>query len=752
MISLCIIVKDDSEFDKLKRAVNSCVKYVDEVCITASGGKNIKKWCQDNKYNYSYFKWNNSFAEVRNFNYSQAKYNQFFLDTDDVVIGAENLPKLSKLLDEGIDWVSLEYLYHKDEFGRVLARHWKPRLTRKDTGKWEMSVHECFDPTQAVNTTTSDFVVIDHHHGNQKESGERNLRILLDEYNRDKDKTNPRTLFYLGQTLMGLGQFPKAAEFYTNYLKVSGWDEEKYMALHALSVCLVQMNEMDTAIDASLQAIKMFPNWSLAYFDLSGTYTIKQDYKRAIEWTIVGFAKDKPDTANLINDLDYTLYPMGRLADCYLMTGKYDMALDIARKLIKQYPDDPMCKELLKTSKEAVAKERFVKSFVFTAEVIRREDRLKAIKLFECIPTTLDSDVRIQQVKAEIVPPKNWSKKSIVIFCGQGNGENWAYPSIFTGIGGSEKQVIQMSRELTKLGYEITVYNNCGQMEGEYDGVKYVPFYNFNQNDNFNILIAWRTPMLFSLKMKAKKKIVWLHDIAYSNQFNERVIKNTDKFIFLSKWHRNNMPSIPSEKIFISNNGIVPEELIGDVKKKPNSLLYTASPDRGLLPFLKNIWPLIKKEIPDVTLDYCYGWQNIDKDMEVCPELRDLKEELIPLLQQEGVIDHGRISHQEVGKLYQECMVYAYASEFGETNCISSQSAQVAGCYVISTPQAGAVPEYLKFGELVRGSGVYTDKAQQKRYAEAVIRYLKNPKEPMRGLDKEFSVEQTAKTWVEGLL
>jgi glycosyltransferase involved in cell wall biosynthesis len=307
-----------------------------------------------------------------------------------------------------------------------------------------------------------------------------------------------------------------------------------------------------------------------------------------------------------------------------------------------------------------------------------------------------------------------------------------------------------MSQELTKLGYKVTIYNKCGDYRGVYDGVEYLPFYHFNPQDNFDTLIAWRNPSFFANDIHAKKKIVWLHDIASPQQFSDKAIENTDKFIFLSKWHRNNMPSIPEYKIFISNNGIKAEDFAETKEKRQNSLLWTSSYDRGLLPFIKNIFPLIKKEIPTVTLDVAYGWGNIDKEIELIPSLKELRDELTPLLESDDIIHHGRLNEQEIANLYKTSQILAYASEFGETNNISSQKAQASGCYVLTTSQAGATPEYLKFGDYVNGDGIYTNEKLQKEYARKAIDYLRNPIQDenlRKSIVEAFDWKSTAKTW-----
>ena len=259
--------------------------------------------------------------------------------------------------------------------------------------------------------------------------------------------------------------------------------------------------------------------------------------------------------------------------------------------------------------------------------------------------------------------------------------------------------------------------------------------------------------MIFDdIQIKANRKYLWLHDISYPEQFNKNIIDNIDRFFFLSKWHRGNLPDVPEEKVFITNNGINPDDFKTIPEKKPYSMIWQSSYDRGLLPFLQNIWPIIKNEIPEATLDVMYGWNNIDKELELIPSLKILKRDLVPLLENtEGVAHHGRVNHSEVAKFTKQAVCMPYASEFGETNFIGSMKAQVSGCYVIMPKDAGGAPERVRFGKVLDGEKIYTNKELQKEYAEEVIKYLKNPiildESHRQELIQEFSVGTTAKEW-----
>ena len=777
-LAWCIMVGSDKQVDELDNVMGDLKKYVGKFFIVANHKPDTKIKALVKKYDgvYKYYdKWDDTFADFadcRNFLFDLVpdKYKVVaWCDSDDRMPNAYVIPEIMEAMDK-IDWVYCNYNYAFNQYGDVIVKHMKPRFMRNKTGHWQASPHEDFVPDKAIKSSfDSDFLVepILFNHNNIFGNGddlermrgraERNLSIMAAELERDKDKTDLRVIQNIGMTLMTLEDYPNAIAFLMRHYKSTGAKEDRFWSLKRAAFCHKQLEQYDEALNLLLEGLKLYPNWQTMYFDIADIYYKQANFEKVIEWTNTGMGKKVPNTAQIVEPLDYDLNPMSRLSEAYLLTGDYDKATKIATLLLKQYPRNDAIKKLLEDCQCASHTENFVMSFIAVADEVRKNDRLKAIKLFECLPNRLDEDIRIQNQRHLITPPKQWSDKSVVIFCGK-SLESWAYPSVFTGIGGSENAVINMSIELTKLGYEVTVYNSCGDMRGNYAGVEYVPFYHFNPNDNFNTLIGWRNPRMFETKIKANKKIVWLHDIAADWQFSDDGTKNADKFIFLSKWHRSNKPNVPEKKVFISNNGIDPKLVDPNKEKKPNSLCWSSSYDRGLLPFIKNIWPLIKKEIPEVTLEVAYGWNNIDKEMDILPELRTLREELTPLLEGEGITHHGRLNEKQVSEMYQRSMCMPYASEFGETNNISSQRAQANGCYVITTQQAGGTPEYLKFGEAVPFDNIYTDKKAQEVFARQVVNYLKYPK--MKTIFKEmssdivntFSWKNTAKTWKKGLL
>ena len=107
-----------------------------------------------------------------------------------------------------------------------------------------------------------------------------------------------------------------------------------------------------------------------------------------------------------------------------------------------------------------------------------------------------------------------------------------------------------------KLGWKVTVYGSPGADAGEHDGVQWLPYYKFNKRDEFNVVISWRQIGCFDLDIKAKKSYLCNHDIQNNLEYTpERQAKITTA-IFLSKWQREGVPSLPDEKVFLTSNGI----------------------------------------------------------------------------------------------------------------------------------------------------------------------------------------------------
>lgn len=281
----------------------------------------------------------------------------------------------------------------------------------------------------------------------------------------------------------------------------------------------------------------------------------------------------------------------------------------------------------------------------------------------------------------------------IVFYCGN-SMEDWSPKSVETGIGGSEEAVIELAKCLKELGHTVTVYNRCGDEEGDHNGVKYEN-YEYYDDPECDVLIYWRNPELIEKykRGKAKKVYLWLHDVV--PEYEVLPIKHfVDGIFVLSQYHATYLPHL-KDKIYVTQNGINLDDFDQKVKRIPHKIVYGSSYDRGLIDLLR-MWPEIKLAVPEATLTVFYGRNGLEKG-----KFTDFLEELDYLLKQEGVEELGRLSHKEVAKQYLSASIWAYPTWFPEISCITALKAQAGGAFPVITPTA-ALQETVKWGFTTR--------------------------------------------------
>lgn len=184
--------------------------------------------------------------------------------------------------------------------------------------------------------------------------------------------------------------------------------------------------------------------------------------------------------------------------------------------------------------------------------------------------------------------------------------------------------------------------------------------------------------------------------------------------------------------------------------KKSNSVGYFSAYYRGL-ECLLSMWPKIRAEVPDATLDVYYGWESWVA-LEGKDEFYQDMESKFDKLKEHGVTVHGRVSHKELAKAMKEIQVWAYPTEFPEIHCITALKAQEAGCYPVVTGVA-ALKETVQCGDIIGTRRIYTDEYAQEKFVKKVVEALKEGKTGVPVANTDWS--DVAKGWdtvIKGLL
>jgi FkbM family methyltransferase len=285
------------------------------------------------------------------------------------------------------------------------------------------------------------------------------------------------------------------------------------------------------------------------------------------------------------------------------------------------------------------------------------------------------------------------------------------------GLGGSESAVILISKELAKLGFDVTVYNNCkdgsNSKPGIYNGVKYIDNSDAKTDTSeYDIAIVSRTVTPFISREwpfihTAKKRILWLHDtFIEGDQIMEDLVVSgkIDHIFTLSDWHTSYILTCAHGKkrnyevlkkaIFQTRNGAVCHIPEVDLSKKdPNHFVYNSSATKGMIPLVDDIWPKIKEKIPNAKLTVIGGYYRFregatpDAQENTVAELAKRKD-----LKDLGITFTGVIPQYEIAQILANAWMMLYPGAFPETFGISSLESLLYNTPLVTT-RFGALEE-----------------------------------------------------------
>jgi hypothetical protein len=172
-------------------------------------------------------------------------------------------------------------------------------------------------------------------------------------------------------------------------------------------------------------------------------------------------------------------------------------------------------------------------------------------------------DPRLQSLRFTVTSPRVWPEDSIVILCGEGY-EEWGPQTLDKGMGGSEEAVVYLTRELAKLGWNITVYGeaNCQENFGQHY-VRWLPWRELDVRDQFNVFVGWRAPQ-FAERVTARLKLADLHDVVQP----ESISDDPDIIHMVKSQYHAGLynEKKPNSTFHIIGNGIKKEQFHEDTK------------------------------------------------------------------------------------------------------------------------------------------------------------------------------------------
>lgn len=324
------------------------------------------------------------------------------------------------------------------------------------------------------------------------------------------------------------------------------------------------------------------------------------------------------------------------------------------------------------------------------------------------------------------------------------------------GLGGSESAVILISKELAKLGFDVTVYNNCNDSKsssGIYDDVKYVDHREFNgTHPQYDVFISSRSVYPFfsgnqyaAMAMTSRHRVLWMHDtFCQGDEHIENMVTSgaIHEIFTLSDWHTSyvttcthgpkRMFEVLKKYVWQTRNGAVKRITEVDLSQKDrNHFVYNASATKGLLPLLLNIWPEVKRNIPTAKLTCIGGFYRFREGAEPDEQEKTVRD----LMNNQDILNMdvtftGVISQDEIAKILANANFMLYPADFPETFGISSLESLLYKTPII-TSNFGALEETAvdlacyKVDYPAVPNGLYphiNTEEQTKRFVETVIR------------------------------
>jgi len=597
-IALTYIVKDNSELKLFQKSLKSFMPYFDGLFVVVNGlsgehdliHKEVKKYkgtsisISPDTHPEPYYQnedgtWEFvNFAAARQISFDLVTEDYDYIswaDTDDLLQGGTEVRKIVNIAKQNdLDAIFCTYYYSVifNEDGSVkepVIYHERERFLKRGKYKWVSYLHEVcvaksgdvsnlkmtqytYDPKKGQN-------LVWVHTANSEKSVkalQRNVRIL-ELQAKAEDYKDPRTLLYIAKTYFDIGEQDKliqADKYLDMYIPISGWDEEIGVAYHYKGLIRQKFGRDAEAIPFYRRAILHYPANHNDYLRLADAcFKVGMNEEGDIYLDQASVLPEMKSKGTIGNPFETKLlYVTLRFQQAQRKNDLEEM------KKIAEVRDKMIKDDLLETVNKTVETNKIAQGIYNYAIYILKnypqhlEEYLNTIK-----SPFLEQQFMMQLSNS--VPPKEWADNEIVYYASWGNKhfEEWTPDNLKTGIGGSESAVIYLAKEWVKLGYKVTVYCDCGDKGGDYDGVTYKHYNLVNFNDKFSTIIFWRSPHLLDIQnLTAKRIFMDLHDIADMNQWTPERVAKVGKIFFKSRWHRRNLPNVPNSKAVVIGNGI----------------------------------------------------------------------------------------------------------------------------------------------------------------------------------------------------
>lgn len=696
------------------------------------------------------------FAEARQVATDAAAHDiQFWIDSDDV-LEEEKPGTLRELINrtmDRMDGIFLNYVYTLDKGdGKPVSILKRERVIDRRRGYWKGKCHETFIPREGVaprgNAWFADYQGAIIHVGGRADhtfGDMRNYIIIRSEIEADfaaGREPDLRSVFYLANACRGLRRFEECIPLYDKIIAKSGSRDDRYAAAYYLATgfMLPEYGRPLDALDYFFKAMRINPLDPRAYFGIQRAYHLLRRYDESLAFYRMGQVLPEPtQTLHCYDPEHIHTLPHQTAALTAIEINDTKLAEDAVKAIEARRPDHPDTRALATHVKDWWAGMKLAEAADIVATNTRPANqgeyarRLRdVISALPAVPPALEQR---GIGKTEPADPRGTGGDDLVFFCGP-TAEDWGPRNRITGIGGSEKAVLEMSARLQARGFRVTVYAAVPDAQRGLDdtGVLWRHWSEFDYSRPRGTVIFWRNPAGVLAPLPCQRRIVWCHDVQTPAAWTPEIVAAVDEVWVLSEYHATTLGAARAalgDKLWITRNGIdaalfeaypyrnaagrfvAPdgkehETLPASMQRNPKKVVYCSSPDRGVLTairafqgaglgdgaelhifygFTKTYFSMAAKyeyaHLPDVgeSRNYYDYMQEVAKAVDADPRIKW----------------RGRVGPRELCHELSTAGVWLYPTRFPEISCMAAMEAQAAGCALVTTDYA-ALKETIDWG------------------------------------------------------
>jgi len=674
LLNLVMIVKNGNPL--LKNTLIAIKPYIDRWTILDTGStdgsqdcvKEVLSGVEGNLYEEPFVDFSTSRNRALELAGKSCKYN-IMLDDSYIIHGGEKLREILSTSNENA--YSIIITDENKKYDSV-------RITKSSAElRYKYRVHEIIDyknPSQDLlgKDIYLEDCVIHLHTMRSTDRYPRDLKILLEEY-KSKPK-DARIIFYIAQTYYTMTDYQRASIYYKKRVELNikkiniSHHSEVYYSLYTLGRIYKKLDDWEKAEIYFMKAYNLRPYRAEPIYHIAKYYFEQSNFDKAEKFLIQLIKLDipSPNTDSFL--IEYRLYKYDipyLLIETYFRKGETKFAIELAKKLLGEFPDDPKLKNIISTQ--------------------------------ETTPIVV----------------KKYNKPTVVI--NTGFFKNKWCPDNYTqvGVSGSEIMAMNIAKTLCKYDINVFVFSACEGLEGIYDNVQY---FDISKYDDFikktyiNYLIVSRFPQFLRYFDNIENVYFWLHDILpFENSFQTHKTK-FKKIICLSEWHKDffyNEYKFPKERISIIGNAIDTTRFsIDSIEKVAYRFIYSSSSERGFKHLLK-MFSKIHDRYPTAELhaflENDHGFINVPDFIKI----------------------NKRVSQAQLAIEMMKSDVWLYPTDFDETYCITALEAQAAKCLCVCINRAALKTIVGSRGVMVDGDP--SKDSVQDKLLEELFKVLDDP-------------------------